>query len=95
MSQGPTPGDKWRLQVEAWWALIVRILAFFLGAVIVGYQALSNVSNGNSWLIEVVLILVGVGLMGPVIVPSVVQMLIAARGLLYPDPEPERKDSEK
>jgi hypothetical protein len=69
-----SPSDLRRKEIEAWWALIARILAFFLGAVILAYQTFSSTNDG------VVLILVSAGLMGPMVAAGVAQVLASWRG---------------
>lgn len=66
--------DARRKEIEAWWALIARILAFFLGAVILGYQAFSSTEDAT------VLTLVASGLMGPMVAAGVAQVLSSWRG---------------
>lgn len=66
-------GDR-RAEIEAWWALIARILAFFLGALILVYQTLFEAED------RFLLICAAVGLMGPMVAAAVAQVVAAARG---------------
>lgn len=72
-----TPGDngtRRRREIEAWWALVARILAFILGALILAWQTLvGQTSNPLPWL-------VGASLLGPVVAASLAQILAAWRG---------------
>jgi hypothetical protein len=61
--------DEW----EAWWALFARIIAFFLGATILGYE---TVTGGN----RLYIIVTGAGLCGPVIAQSIATIFGAIRG---------------
>jgi hypothetical protein len=60
-------------QYEAWWALVVRVLAFTLGALILTWQTVFE-EQDRLWLI-----IAGVGLCGPVVAQSVATMFAALR----------------
>lgn len=67
-------GQRRRAEIEAWWALVVRILAGILGLFILGLQALiGQWSNPVPWL-------VGTACLGPVAAASLAQILAAWRG---------------
>jgi hypothetical protein len=78
-----TPPQQGRVQeFEAWWALIARVLGFFLGASILGWQAFFEDSD------RVYLMIVAIGLMGPAAAQTVAQMFSAMRGTpTLPPPE--------
>jgi hypothetical protein len=67
-------GAQRRAEVEAWWALVARILAFFLGALILFYQTFFEAQD------RFLLISAAIGLMGPLVAASVAQVISAARG---------------
>lgn len=69
-----TDADARRASIEAWWALVARILAFVLGSMILCFQAF--VVNFD----RPILLLVATGLMGPTVAASVAQLLSAWRG---------------
>jgi hypothetical protein len=62
-----------RDSLEAWWALIARVLAFFLGAGMLAFETLS----GNN---RLYLIVAGIGLCGPVVAQSVAVVFASIRG---------------
>lgn len=77
----PFPGPERRLsrreEVEAWWFFVARILAFMLGAIIVGFNLVVDSPEGvRLWLA----ILIGVGLMWPIVGPGVTQAVSVMRG---------------
>lgn len=63
-----------REEIEAWWALIARVLAFFLGAGILTWQTVLEDQN------RLYLIVAGVGLCGPVVAQSVATVFASIRG---------------
>lgn len=70
----PSSQEDRRKEIEAWWALIARILAFFLGAMILAYQTLATDQD------RVLLLLISATLMGPMIVAGLSQLLVSLRG---------------
>jgi hypothetical protein len=79
-SDEPFEGDEQRgrlEEVEAWWALVARILAFFLGAVIFTVQALFSPQEFTEKLFWAT---IAVGLMWPVVGPGVMAALRTVRG---------------
>lgn len=67
------PQDR-RKEIEEWWALIARIISFVGGLVILISQA---------FLVELrdsLLIVAGIGMLGPVVAASVAQIVHAIRG---------------
>lgn len=70
------PPDR-RAEIEAWWALVARILAFFLGCVILSFSAFVLEAELVEKLIWAA---IGLGLMGPVAINGVAQALDAIRG---------------
>lgn len=73
-----------RDEIEAWWALIARILAFFLGALILLYQTFFETSD------RLLLIAAAAGLMGPMVAAGMAQVIAAARSGRYPGGEGEK-----
>jgi len=72
---GPSPADKRRQEVEAWWFLIVRVLSFVLGAVIlIGLVFFVEDRPVYAWLS-------GIALCGPTVAASVATMLESVRGV--------------
>lgn len=69
-----SPQANRREAVEAWWALIVRILSFFVGAAILLGQAFV-VQEDRLWIT-----VAGIGLCGPTVAVGVATVLEAARG---------------
>jgi hypothetical protein len=69
-------GAERREELEAWWALVARILAFFLGSFVL---VVALLSDGDS-LVKLGFGAIGVGLMGPVIASTVAQVLLTVRG---------------
>jgi hypothetical protein len=65
-------------EIEAWWALVARVLAFFLGALLIGYEAVFGAADNPQ--VRTILIITGVALIGPVVAASVTSMLSAMRG---------------
>lgn len=63
-----------RAEIEAWWALIARILAFFLGSGILIWQTVVEEHD------RLYLTIAGVGLCGPVVAASVATVFAAMRG---------------
>jgi hypothetical protein len=63
-----------RDEIEAWWALISRVLAFLLGGLILGYETIFEQSD------RPILLLVAAGLMGPMVAAGVAQVLAAWKG---------------
>lgn len=61
-------------QYEAWWALIARVLAFNLGALILTWQMAFETQD------RLYLIVAGVGLCGPVVAQSVATVFASIRG---------------
>lgn len=77
----PFPGPERRLsrreEVEEWWFLVARVLAFILGLVIVGFNLIVDKPEGSRlWLA----LLIGVGLMWPIVGPGVTQAFAVLRG---------------
>ena len=70
--------DDRRREVEAWWALISKVLAFFLGFLLVGYEAAFGSADNPS--VRVILVVAGIAMMGPVIAASTTSMMAALRG---------------
>lgn len=64
-------------QIDAVWALLARVLAFFGGAVLAAYEA--KAMTDDTWL-RIVFGLGGFAMMGPVIATSIASMLTALRG---------------
>lgn len=75
MSTKTTSSDR-RQKLEAWWALVARILAFFFGAGLIYQQA----SMPNPPGAQESLIAVGVGLMGPFAASLLASGVERARG---------------
>lgn len=63
-----------REELEAWWALIARVLAFFLGGSILTWQTVFESED------RLYLIVAGVGLCGPVVAQSVATVFASIRG---------------
>jgi hypothetical protein len=61
-------------EAEAWWALLARILAFFLGGAIFTFETIAEHAD-RTWL----LIFAG-GLMGPTVAASIATIVAAVRG---------------
>lgn len=73
-----SPTEKRRREVEAWWALIVRVLAFVLGAtILLGLVFFVDDRPVYAWL-------AGIALCGPTVAASVATMLEAIRGGAQP-----------
>lgn len=62
-------GEQRRQEIEAWWALISRVLAFLLGALILLYETVSEMGD------RPILLLIAAGLMGPMAAAGVAQVL--------------------
>lgn len=71
------PRDR-RAEVEAWWALIARILAFVFGTQLIVYTAVFMQDDPTE--LRVFLAMGGFAMTGPVIATSLSQILGAARG---------------
>lgn len=71
-------GNRKLDEIEAWRALVVRILFSILGAILIGYEALIGMNDQSE--VRIILILVGVAMMGPVIGETVASLLTALRG---------------
>jgi hypothetical protein len=70
----PDNGDRRRREIEAWWALVVRILAAVLGMFILAWQTtVGQTTNPIPWL-------VGAACLGPVVAAALAQILAAWRG---------------
>lgn len=67
-------GERRRDEIEAWWALFVRILLTLLGVLILAHQTF--VADHAQWL----LVAAGVGLCGRTVALSVATVLRAIRG---------------
>jgi hypothetical protein len=68
-----SPGDRLG-EIEAWWALVARVMAWLLGATILIAQTFGETTD------RVYLIVAGLGLMGPATAQAVAQMLAGLRG---------------
>lgn len=75
----PPPQGR-REELEAWWAFVARVLAFFLGAAILGWQAFAEDAD------RLYLILAAIGLMGPAVAQATAQVLSSVRGQSPPPP---------
>jgi hypothetical protein len=71
---GQATGQLRRDEIEAWWALVARILAFFLGATILGFQSFFA-TDDRLWIT-----VAGIGLCGPTVAVSVATVLASLRG---------------
>jgi hypothetical protein len=69
----PTPQGR-REELEAWWAFVARVLAFFLGAAILSHQAFFASTD------RLYIIVAAIGLMGPAVAQAVAQVLQSLRG---------------
>lgn len=67
------PGAARRAELEAWWALLARVLSFLLGAGILGWQTVFEANE------RLYLTVAGVGLCGPVVAQSVATVFSAIR----------------
>lgn len=76
MTGGPD-GDR-LAEAEAWWGLIARILAFFLGGILFTYEVV--LAQGDSVYFRVIGVLASVAMMGPVIAASLGGLLESWRG---------------
>lgn len=76
--QAPDSDLKRLRQVEAWSALILRIVAFVAGAIIVAYEISSG--QGDDPKVRLMAIVAGVSMMGPVTAASVASIISAMRG---------------
>jgi hypothetical protein len=83
---GPDNGQHRRDEIEAWWALVSRILAFVLGAIILLYETALDPGRTQ------ILILVAAGLMGPMVAAGVAQVIQAMRGGAPPYRQDDRDD---
>lgn len=70
------PSTNQRAELEAWWAFLARILAFFLGGGILAWQTVSETSD------RLYLIVAAIGLMGPTVAQSVAVVLAALKGVI-------------
>lgn len=68
-----------RKEIEDWWALIARIISFIGGLVILFSQAFIPELRDS------LLIVAGIGMLGPVVAASVAQIVQAARGHTHND----------
>ena len=67
-------------EIEAWWALIARILLFFLGGAILSYRVVFAPPTETTE--TIIWIAVAIGLMGQVALTGVAQAFDAVRGRL-------------
>jgi hypothetical protein len=67
-----------RAEIEAWWALIARVLSFFLGGLLLTYEALFGQADNSQ--VRTVLIVAGVAMIGPVVAASAASIMAAIRG---------------
>lgn len=74
----PRGRQSQRDEIEAWWALITRILAFLLGVLIAVTQAL--VASSQPTEVRLALLVLAASLMGPVIAANAARILAAWRG---------------
>ena len=74
---GPEKRGNRREEIEAWWFLIARMLAFALGFVILTITLLVAEVEGGQFYITLT---IAVGLMWPIIGPGVTQAFAILRG---------------
>lgn len=79
MNQRRQPPPARLDELEAWWAFVARVLAFFLGAAILSHQAF--VAHAD----RLYLIVAAIGLMGPAVASAVSQVLASMRAPQPPE----------
>jgi hypothetical protein len=70
--------DRRRTEIEAWGALIIRVLAFIFGVLLIAYDAL--LMSGQPVPLRLLLAAGGFSAMGSVIAASLAEIIRAARG---------------
>lgn len=77
----PFPGPERRLsrreELEQWWFLVARILAFMFGLIVLAFNLVVDKPEGMRLLLAVV---IGAGLMWPIVGPGVTQAFAVLRG---------------
>lgn len=83
----PTPPRDRRAEVEAWWPLIARIVAFVFGAALLWQQAnVPNPPGAQEWIV-----VAAIGCMGPTVattVATIIDSLRGTKGVALPDKDP-------